>query len=277
MTETQSLAGSATALRVLGPDQTDLLHEVDRTITRWAVTAGAREISPPPIYPIDDLKKFDVYKNFPHLALVACPLDLTEGKAFPIEGRLDRTDIQSPAFGLPHAACYGAYLYFEGCRVSSDTVVTLINRCFRNENEYEGLRRLLSFQMREVVAIGSFDHTQELISDFTDKINSFARSLALDVEKVEASDPFFEQDGGRSLLQKLSPVKYEFQVGGLAISSVNTHRNFFGERCAIGVDGSDEYAFSSCVAFGLERWLAVLDDAYAGDLRSALDAVRAAS
>jgi hypothetical protein len=72
-------------------------------------------------------------------------------------------------------------------------------------------------------------------------------------------------------------VKYEFQAGDLAIASVNTHRNFFGERCEIRRENSDEYAYTSCVAFGLERWLSVLLDKYDGDAQRALEAVRAAA
>jgi hypothetical protein len=41
--------------------------------------------------------------------------------------------------------------------------------------------------------------------------------------------------------------------GEIAIASLNLHRNFFGERLSIAFDGQP--AFTSCVGFGLERWL----------------------
>ncbi|KAA2264203.1 hypothetical protein F0L68_08160 [Solihabitans fulvus] len=263
------------ALALLGPDETALVRELDRIFTGWGVAAGAREISVPPLYPVADLEKFDVYTNFPQLALVSGPLELTNGTGKPLDGRFGSADLQDARYGLPHATCYGAYLYYEGSHVDQDTLVTLVNRCFRNEERYGGLRRLASFQMREIVALGSFEHTQEVIARFGARIQEFAEAISLPLDKVAAIDPFFQDDGARALLQRLSPVKHEFQHGDLAIASVNTHRNFFGERCDIRL-ASEEHAYTSCVAFGLERWLTVLTDLHDGDLVAALDLVRAA-
>ncbi|MEU3626936.1 hypothetical protein BS329_39385 [Amycolatopsis coloradensis] len=263
------------ALLILDPDQTDLRNELDRVFTGWGIDDGAREISPPPLYPVADLARLDVYRNFPHLSLVAARLDVIDEVDAPAEGRFAPAGLEPARFGLPMATCYGAFLFHAGTTIPSDTLVTLVNHCFRGESRFEGLRRLLSFQMREIVAIGSFEHTQRLLSRFTARITAFAEALSLPLEKVPASDPFFEQDGSRALLQKLSPVKYEFVCGDLAIASVNTHRNFFGERCGISL-GDGSTAFTGCVAFGLERWLAVLTD-LAGDPVSALRGVRAAA
>lgn len=269
--------GSTDALVILGPGQTDLLHALDRTFAGWGRAAGASEILPPPVYPVRDLERFDVYTNFPHLAFAAAPLDLEHGTGKPDEGRLRPGDLQAPQLGLPHATCYGAYLYFEDTRLPDDTLVTLVNRCFRHEDHYSGLRRLLSFQMREIVALGTYEHTQQVVSRFTERILAFADALSLRMDKQAASDPFFENDGARALLAKLSPVKYEFQVGDLAIASVNTHRNFFGERCGIRRAQDGEHAFTSCVAFGLERWLAVLLEHHGQDAARALQAVERAA
>jgi hypothetical protein len=81
---------------------------------------------------------------------------------------------------------------------------------------------------------------------------------------------------------KLFPVKEEFVFRstsddpGLAIGSVNFHRNFFGERCEIGLaDGSA--AFSGCAAFGLERWLAALQATFGPNWDNILERVRAAA
>ncbi|KJK56561.1 hypothetical protein [Saccharothrix sp. ST-888] len=265
------------ALVILDPDRTDLLRELDRTFTAWGNAAGAREILPPPLYPVSDLEKFDVYNNFPHLALVAAPLDLAGGAVKPADGRFTPADLQAPRLGLPHATCYGAYLFHQDRRVADTALVTLVNRCFRNEEHYGGLRRLLSFQMREIVALGSYEHSRQVLTAFTERITAFGRALGLALDRVAASDPFFENDGGRALLAKLSPVKFEFQVEGLAISSVNTHRNFFGERCNIRRLDGDEYAYTSCVAFGLERWLSVLLDLHGGDAQQALESVKSAA
>ena len=57
--------------------------------------------------------------------------------------------------------------------------------------------------------------------------------LGLDVQLEVATDPFFDPNSGKAKMQRLFPVKEEFVVNGLAIGSVNYHRNFFGERCSI--------------------------------------------
>jgi seryl-tRNA synthetase len=260
------------ALIILDPAHTELIKELDRIFLGWTLAEGAQEIFPPPIYEISDLQKFDVYANFPHLSLVTSAIDTNRVTTPPTDGTFRTEDLLDARFGLPMATCYGAYLFYENAVLEQDTTVTLVNRCFRNEDEYEGLRRLLSFTMREIVALGSFEHTQKLLAKFTERIQVFARELGLDLTRVAASDPFFERHGARALMQKLSPVKYEFQADELAISSVNTHRNFFGERCEIRLLNG-EFAFTSCVAFGLERWVAVLVDAHDGDPAAALAAV----
>jgi hypothetical protein len=71
-------------------------------------------------------------------------------------------------------------------------------------------------------------------------------------------------------MQRLFPVKEEFVVDGLAIGSVNYHRNFFGERCSIQA-GADT-AHTSCLAFGLERWLHTLTEKF-GSTAAALSAL----
>ncbi|WP_234323376.1 class-II aminoacyl-tRNA synthetase family protein [Streptomyces bikiniensis] len=264
------------ALAILGPGATRLVRELDGVFAGWGLADGAEEISAPPLFPVTDLEKFDVYTNFPHLAWVAGSLDLTEDRFKPVEGRFGPGAVAEARYGLPHATCYGAYLFHEGGQVADDALVTLVNRCFRNEDHYGGLRRLASFQMREVVALGGFEHTQRVLARFTGRIQAFAAALGVELGREAAGDPFFRNDGGRALMQKLSPVKYEFQYGDLAIASVNTHRNFFGERCGIRL-ASGEHAYTSCVAFGLERWLAVLTERFEDDLDAALDAVRAAA
>lgn len=271
-----SMDGSrlARGIAILGPPEASLLRVLDNVFAQWATEAGANEISAPPVYPVDDLEKFDVYSNFPHISLVASSLRLPSPG--PHEGNFNPDHMASADLGLPTAACFGAYLFFEGSRVSSTTLVTLVNRCFRGENHFDGLRRLLSFHMREIVALGSYEHTQDFLARSRDAIESFLHSLSLHFVVKAASDPFFERGGSRALLQRIQPVKYEFQVDDLAIASINTHRNFFGERCRITTEPDGGVAFTSCVAFGLERWISVLLDQYGSAERAYAEVQRAA-
>jgi hypothetical protein len=263
-------------LTILDPDRTVLLNALDRLFAGWGRKAGGKEVSPPPLFPVTDLEKFDVYVNFPHLSLVAAVLR-TDGDIAPREGRFDTDQLRPSRLGLPTAACFGAYLFYEGHQVATDTVVTLVNCCFRGEDHFDGLRRLLSFRMREIVALGSYEHTQDILRVHVTRIEQLCRLLYLDVVTEAAGDPFFQREGGRARLQTLQAVKHEFVVDGLAISSVNTHRNFFGERCNITLDDtSDGFAYTSCVAFGLERWVSVLVNRY-GSAQAAMAAVERAT
>lgn len=273
MNATPSLSPEG-GLAILDPERTAVLNSLDRLFASWGHEAGGKQLSPPALFPVADLEKLDVYRNFPHLSLVAAALR-TEGEYAPRGGRFDAAQLKPASLGLPTAACFGAYLFYEGRQVTLNTVVTLVNTCFRSEDHFDGLRRLLSFRMREIDALGSYNHTQDLLHTHANRIEQLCHKLSLEVSIEDASDPFFQRQGPRAVLQALQAVKREFIVDGLAISSVNTHRNFFGERCNIrlGADpNSGDFAFTSCVAFGLERWVSVLLTRY-GSAKAALAAV----
>jgi len=184
--------------------------------------------------------------------------------------------LEPAALGLPSAACFAVYLHHRGGRVPDHTTVTVLGRCFRREERYDGLRRLLGFHMREIVALGSRDFVTEHLRAYGDRTAEFASALGLPGRLEAATDPFYDAGGQRALLQRLSPVKHEYVVDDLAIASLNVHRNFFGERCDIRLRGTGAPVFTGCVAFGLERWMSVLRTRYGDDLTAA-DAVRGAA
>ncbi|MFI8522690.1 hypothetical protein ACIGEZ_33590 [Streptomyces sp. NPDC085481] len=265
-------------LPVMGPEGTRLLRLLDDTFEGWGVAAGARPMTMPPLLPAADLARLDYYDNFPHQAVVAAPLDLerrettpfsTDTGCFPVEA------LEPAALGLPSASCYAVYLTHQGTAVADDTLVTICSWCFRKETHYEGMRRQLGFRMREIVAIGGREHAEDHLATFTTRIHAFAEALDLPLRKEAACDPFFDKGGSKAVLQRLTPVKHEFLYEDLAIASVNTHRNFFGDRCAITLESTGGPAFTSCVAFGLERWVSALTRRHGGwqaATRAVLDA-----
>ena len=84
---------------------------------------------------------------------------------------------------------------------------------------------------------------------------ALAAELKLPLTVAPATDPFFDPARSpRYLHQKLFPTKREFLFeGGLALGSVNLHRNFFGELFSVAVAGAP--AQTACLAFGVERWV----------------------
>jgi hypothetical protein len=263
-------------LRILDGSQLRLLRAIDAVFRRWADGWDAPEFRFPFLIRCRDLDTFDYFDNFPHLGLAATRLDpqrlgtlLTE-----VPRPLDQvpSDVMEPTtFALPSAACYAIYLDLAGSALPArGTMRTTLGTCFRNEDHYDGLQRLLGFSMREIVFIGPEDGAKQHLFRAKDTVTTLCAELGLDVHLEVATDPFFDKNGSKAKMQRLFPVKEEFVVNGLAIGSVNYHRNFFGERCSIQV--GDATAHTSCLAFGLERWVHALTERF-GSTTAALSAV----
>ncbi len=262
-------------LATLGPDAVALLRTLDDVFTGWALAAGAAEMMFPPLLRAQDLHMLDYFRNFPHLGSTVSRLRadrLDRYEAADEVATVPGHDIEDAGHLLPSAACYGAYLHFAGTRLSEPVLLTTAARCFRNEDHHDGLRRLWGFTMREIICIGPPEAVRRHLDDSHRVITSFATQVGLDLSRCNATDPFFRADGSRARMQVLAPVKEEYAgPDGTAVASANRHRDFFGERCAIGF--SDRAASTGCVAFGLERWIHVLAGHFDNDLRAARDAV----
>jgi seryl-tRNA synthetase len=248
-------------LAVLGPEALQVQAALDAVFCEWAAACGAAPHQYAPLYRVEDLASLDYFVNFPHLTLLAAPLAEQRHAGYAAgEGTdvIPARDLAQAGYALPSAACYGAYLHLRGRSFERPVRVTTVARCFRNEAEYRGLERLWGFQMREIICLGDRATVQNHLADFKSKTLAFAAALDLPVATQVAHDPFFDSKASRSAAALIFPVKEEFVYrGSLAIGSVNFHRNFFGERCALrGPDGA--FLFSGCAAFGLERWLHAL-------------------
>lgn len=263
------------SITALGADQTVLLRALDEIFENRGLSIGATPMIMPALLDVESLARLDFYENFPHQALVVSALDLDKHGEH--TGRQQRSafsseDLEPARLALPSAACFAVYLHFAGQQVAEGTKVTVLGRCFRREDHYEPLRRLLSFHMREIVAIGTQEYVEEHLAETGRWIAELAGRLGLRFSQRAATDPFYDRGGQRALLQRLAPVKQEFVVDDLAIASLNVHRNFFGERCGITFADTGKPVFTACAAFGLERWLAVLYHKY-GSWQAATDAV----
>lgn len=255
-------------LRVLDGSQLRLLRATDGLFRRWADGWDAPEFRFPFLIGCRDLEKFDYFDNFPHLGLAAARLNPERlGTTLASTPRpLDRVTpdvMEATAFALPSAACYAIYVDLAGTELpAAGTMRTTLGTCFRNEDYYDGLQRLLGFSMREIVFIGPEDGAKQHLARAKDAVLTLCAELGLDVSLEVATDPFFDKNSSKLKMQKLFPVKEEFVVNGLAIGSVNYHRNFFGERCAI--TAGQATAHTSCLAFGLERWVHTLTERFGG-------------
>lgn len=239
-----------------------LYKQLDVLFCSWADVLNAKEYSFPPFLDANQMKKLDYFKSFPHLITFPVTLDASENNlqsfadsSMDEEGSLKLTKLSATKQVLTPAACYHFYDELEGANFQSAQILTTRCVCFRNEKEYQPLRRQWAFSMREIVCISSMEEVQAFLEEFEQKLEKYFALNKFPVKFEYATDPFFNpKSNPKYLLQKLEPVKKEMIYNGeLSIGSLNFHRNFFGETFQIS--HQREAAFSACVAFGLERWM----------------------
>lgn len=269
--------GADNGLGVLRAEEIRLMRVLDDLILSWAEQFEAEERRYPVLLKPQDLDSIDYYDNFPQLGLAVSTTDPEQLTA--LLGTTSRPLSALPArvldearLNLPSAACYAVYFDLRGQTLPSDARrFTTVATCFRNETRFEGMRRLLGFSMREIVFVGTADGAKDHLQTASELVLDLSGKLGLTMRKEPATDPFFDSHSSRAKIQQIFPVKEEFIVDGLAVGSVNYHRNFFGDRCDISLPNGRP-AHTSCLAFGLERWVHVLKTHF-GDAKSATEAV----
>jgi seryl-tRNA synthetase len=270
---------SEEGLVTLGTEAFRLQTLMDAGFARIALGLGARSMRFPPLLKVADVDSLDYFKNFPQLPLAvssteAHTLDQRRG-VDPTErwDRIDRDCLADAAHILPPAACYAVYIHHRDSAVGAFKCVTTIAGCYRNETHYDGLRRLKSFTMREIVFLGDMRSVTEALDRARESVQDMAARLGIETRLENATDPFFDPNSTRAVTQKLFPTKRELVYDdGLAIGSANFHRNFFGER--FGIQGADgQVAHTACIGMGLERWLHAILKSHGDDIGSAIDRV----
>jgi seryl-tRNA synthetase len=235
-----------------------LYNRLDALFANWAKEWNAEEYRVPSFIPVSELKKIDYLSSFPHLVTFPATLkseSLEEFIQISKEEEIRATDFNPIREILTPAACYHFYILMQESNLQQPLYLTTCANCFRNEKEYLPLQRQWSFNMREIVCIGSRQEVQSFLKNMRVKLEGYFASISLPVTWAEATDPFFNPASNpKYLSQILEPVKTEMLYENqLAIGSINFHRNFFGESFQIQTNGNA--AFSGCVAFGMERWM----------------------
>lgn len=158
------------------------------------------------------------------------------------------------------AACYKVYMGLRGRRLDEPLVVGCMARCFRHEDKVLDAYRALNFTMKEFVCLGNVRDAQRHIEDGFLHIDRLMDHLGIRFSCEVASDPFFDASGSLATLSRLSPTKREIVFQGHAVASMNFHRNYFGDKFDIRI--ADQPVNTSCVAFGIERWISMFKDVF---------------
>lgn len=255
----------------LSGDLLRLYRRLDRVFADQADARGAVDHLFPPILPASELAKIDYLASFPHLAtfpVALAPDDENLGRFVAgtgVGGAIAMTRLAPIHDVLTPAICYHFYIRYQGTELDAPLYLTTRGSCFRREESYTPLERLWSFSMREIVCIGSLDEVTTFLGEQRLAVSDLVQRIGLPSDWKTATDPFFRPaQNPKHLAQRLDPVKSELVFEDrLAIASVNLHRNYFGE--AFGIRRHGEAAFSGCVAFGIERWIAAILATFGAD------------
>jgi hypothetical protein len=228
------------------------------------------------ILSLEEMNALGYVRNFPHLTCTMCSLveenlpSYSSGAAKLVPG----AQAMSVDFALLPATCYKIYLSLRGRHLDAAQSVGCIAKCFRHEDKPLDAYRSINFTMKEFVHIGTAQGAQDHLAQGARNIDRIARHLGLGYETETATDPFFDDSTSVAMMSRLIPTKREILFDGHAVSSMNYHRNYFGEKFDIRLNGQPVH--TSCVAFGIERWITMLTERF-GTASAACIALKAAN
>jgi len=231
-----------------------------------------QELLTPTLIPADVLSKCDYFRSFPNTVTFACHLEPEAGTINAFRARHEKrttiddealADMATPEACLSPAVCYHVYHRNQGLTLPAEGVAYNVHgKCFRYESSnMREMTRLWDFTMRELVFLGTSDYVLEERERCVQIIGEFLDDLGLAAEIRTASDPFYiaPDASSKTYFQLTAETKYELSAvlpneQRLAIGSLNYHTDFFGRAFDITVQGAGP-AFSSCIGFGLERFV----------------------
>jgi seryl-tRNA synthetase len=272
----------------LSGDLLALYRKLDALFVRGTAERCVIEHHFPTLIPLRELHRIHYLQAFPHHATFAVTLQsedenlaaFSARNAVPCEGAVELTHTKPVMDILTPAACYHFYIHYQSWRLHEPLLLTTCCTCYRHERQYRPLQRQWSFNMREMVCLGSESEVEAFLVRQQAQVTALSAALGVEARWQVATDPFFRAERQPGYLaQKVFPVKQELVLeDGLAIASVNRHHDHFGR--AFDIQRADCAASSGCVAFGLERWLYALVRRYGADglheARAALEASESA-
>jgi seryl-tRNA synthetase len=243
-----------------------LSERIDRRFVDLASRFDAEGQAFGPLLAVRDLRKIDYFSAFPHLVTFPASVDPEEGnvREFALRNGAEATGpLETPRNAPIHsvlapAACYAVYIALEGTELSAASrAVTVRGTCFRSETRFEPMTRQPSFSMREIVHLGNAASAKAFLEESREQVTAIAAEWGLDASLAVATDPFFDPARSPKYVHaRLFPSKHELVDRGIALASLNNHRNFFGQAYRITRGG--EPIHTACVAFGIERWVAAV-------------------
>lgn len=245
-----------------------------------AITAQdfAAKVSFPPVIPRELVRKVGYMDNFPHLCGSVHAFTGNEKAHLSLQKAVNNGEdwsshLTQSEVTLTPAACYPLYPTLTGTCPENGLLFDLGCYCFRHEPSNDPAR-LISFEMRENVRVGSANDVQVWRSNWIERGESFVSALGLSAKLDVASDPFFGR-GGRMMEvnQKAQELKFELlaniwgEENPTAVLSFNYHQTHFGHLFDIKLNNGEE-AHTACIAFGIDRLVVALLKTHGFDLNA---------
>lgn len=246
-----------------GEKNTQMIQDLDNVFLNMAKSIGAIEYHIPALIDQEVLERCGYFQSFPHHLTVASYIDPKKYNDAIYASGVNKNSLVISNQYLTPAACLHIYPMLEREDID-EKVVTTKARVYRYENaRFNGITRIWDFTVREIVFIGEKSLVVNMLDSMKMKALEYARSIGLPCRITLANDNFYptKQNNMKQKFQKANSLKFELTTlmggGDVALSSFNYHDTHFSK--AFGFD-KDKKIVTGCVGYGLERWVAALNE-----------------
>ncbi|MCL2591919.1 MAG: hypothetical protein FWD82_01015 [Defluviitaleaceae bacterium] len=247
----------------LKEEEARILNSLDLYFRELAMQIGAVEFHIPSLIDYHVLEKCGYFSSFPNQLILAARANpdmyknVIDEKKIAYESALISNKYFTPS------ACLHVYQMLENEDLESK-VVTAKARVYRyEEDNADGVTRLWDFTVREIVFFGKNNYVSEILNHMKQKTVDYATYIGLPLKIITASDNFYpnKKNELKKRMQAANALKFEAVVpingNDVALASFNFHNTHFSKPFNFDKNGQ---IVTGCVGFGLERWLAALNE-----------------
>lgn len=223
-------------------------EKVDKDICNLLHKWNPITLNIPSVITKDVLNKIGYFNSFPH-------------QIISINGLLESKKFKN--LYLTPSACLHFYPIFGELKIHNG-IYTTRARVFRNEeNNTDGMTRLIDFTVREIVVVGTEKVVRQKLEQISNSILQYANSIGISINLEPASDPFYptRKNMIKKQLQLSNNQKREMIIKlnekNLSIGSVNYHGFHFSKP--FDFDDNNNIV-TGCIGIGLERWITTLNE-----------------
>ncbi|MDO8281294.1 MAG: hypothetical protein Q7U10_01500 [Thermodesulfovibrionia bacterium] len=170
--------------------------------------------------------------------------------------------LEPTGFILEPFVCHNIYRSLKNERIDGGRVISAQGKCYRYEGfRFSPLLRQWEFSMREIVLVGEHDFVVKTRQRGIELTQEMVSELDIDANLQIATDPFFVSTAASArTFQMMQSTKLELLLRiddgkRTAAVSFNIHGKHFTTPMKI-YDKDGVELETSCLAYGIERWMA---------------------